>query len=388
MPDRSARKTPLLTLALFALIAWMNGCRTGGHGATRGLPPVRESTPVAPSPSPSAPPSGDEGTLSPLQYPGERHLANVRQLTFGGENAEAYWSSDGRSLIFQSTRPPFACDQIFTLDVDEVAPTPRLVSTGLGRTTCPYFFPGGRRFLYASTHLASRECPAPPDRSKGYAWGVFAEYDLFSSDGRTVTRLTDAPGYDAEATISTDGQRIVFTSARDGDLELYSMAADGSDARRLTFTPGYDGGAFFSDDGEWLVYRASRPKDEASLLDFRTLLAKALVRPTSLELHVMRRDGTHDRQVTANGVANFAPFFFRGGHERIVFCSNLADPRGRNFDLYAVNADGTDLTRITFNPTFDGFPMFSPDGRRIAFCSNRHNARAGDTNVFVADWVP
>lgn len=359
---------------------------------------------AAPAPKPAATtasaPSGAgrsaspfEGVESPLTYPGERHLANVRQLTFGGENAEAYWSADGRKLIFQSTRPPYGCDQIFVLDVTAEAGTPaaepKLVSTGRGRTTCSYVHPSGKRILYSSTHLGDPACPPPPDRSHGYTWALYPAYDVFTAapDGSDLRRLTETPGYDAEATISTDGTRIVFTSVRDGDLELYSMAADGSDVKRLTNAPGYDGGAFFSDDGRWIVYRASRLPEGEKLAEYRALLSKNLVRPTALEIRVMRSDGSEDRAVTANGAANFAPFFFRGRHDRILFCSNLADPKGRDFDLYAVDGDGTNLERITFNPTFDGFPMFSPDGRRLAFCSNRHNARPGETNVFVADWV-
>jgi TolB protein len=350
-------------------------------------PPAASASASTASPRPPANPY--EGTLSPLTYPGERHLANVRQLTFGAENAEAYWSSDGKRLIFQSSRPPYECDQIYVMDPDDPAGSTRLVSTGQGRTTCSYFFPDGKRILYASTHLGSKRCPTPPDMSQGYVWGLFADYDIFTAnvDGSDLRRITAAPGYDAEATISTDGRSIVFTSARDGDLELYAMAPDGSNVRRLTNAVGYDGGAFYSDDGEWLVYRASHPKEPAAIADFKALLSRSLIRPKTLDLHVMRADGMGDRQVTDNNAANFAPFFFRGGHDRIIFCSNLADPKGRNFDLFAVNADGTDLERITFNPTFDGFPMFSPDGKRLAFCSNRHNAKSGETNVFVADWV-
>lgn len=355
-------------------------------------PPLAEMA-SAPTPAAEGAParraSPYEGTLTPLQWPGERHLANVRQLTFGGENAEAYWSADGRKLIFQSTRPPQRCDQIFVVDVESPG-EPRLVSTGKGRTTCAYFMPDGERILYSSTHLGGRDCPPPPDMSQGYVWALYPDYDLFSArpDGSDVRRLTTNPGYDAEATVSPDGRRVVFTSVRDGDLDLYSMNPDGGDVRRLTRSVGYDGGAFYSDDGRWIVYRASRPETPKAIEEFRALLNRQLVRPSRLEIHVMRADGSDDRQVTSLGVASFAPFFFRGTHERLLFVSNLADPAGRNFDVWAVNLDGTDLERITYNPTFDGFPMLSPDGRKIAFCSNRHNAKANETNVFVADWVP
>ena len=385
----SRRYRGLLPLAAATLA--VSGC-----AARPGSPSAATSATPAAAPATKEPGVGAgarvslEGTHSPLEVPGEKHLRNVRQLTFGGENAEAYWSADGGRLIFQSTHPPFACDQIFVLDIEDPKAEPRLVSTGDGRTTCAYFFPDGKRILFSSTHLGGRSCPKPPDMSQGYVWALYPDYDVFSADadGKNLTRLTATPGYDAEATISTDGRRIVFTSTRDGDLDLYAMSADGSGVTRLTDAVGYDGGAFFSDDGEWIVYRASHPVEPAAVESFKALLARFLIRPRALEIRVMKADGSADQQVTALGAASFAPFFFRGGHDRILFSSNANDPRGRNFDLWAVNADGSGLEQITFNPTFDGFPMFSPDGRRLAFCSNRHNAKAGDTNVFVADWVP
>jgi Tol biopolymer transport system component len=331
-----------------------------------------------------------EGTLSPIEYPGETHLANIRQLTFGGENAEAYWSADGTRLIFQSTRPPYACDQIFVVDLEGDDAEPKLVSTSEGRATCAYFFPDGERILYSSTHLGAKDCPRRPDMSKGYVWALYPDYDIFTAraDGTDLRRLTDVYGYDAEATISTDGKKIVFTSTRDSDLDIYSMNADGSGVKRLTVAIGYDGGPFYSDDGGWIVYRAAHQTKAEEIESFRSLLSRFLIRPRSLEIRVMRADGSDDRQVTNLGAASFAPYFFRGGHGRIIFASNKNDPRGRNFDLFVVNADGTDLTQITMSPTFDSFPMFSPDGKKLVFCSNRHNARPGETNVFVADWVP
>lgn len=324
------------------------------------------------------------GPTRDLRLPQERHLAHLRQLTFGGENAEAYFSFDGQALVFQSTRDGRACDQEYVMGAD--GSSPRLVSTGRGRVTCGYFFPGGDRLLYASTHEASPDCPAPPDMSHGYSWALY-DYQLYTAraDGSDLRPLAHAPGYNAEATISKDGW-IVFTSTRDGDLDLYKMRLDGSGLTRLTDTPGYDGGAFFSADGKRIVYRASRPKDAAELAQYRALLAQKLVRPTQLEIWVMDADGKHQRQVTHLGAASFAPFFHPDGR-RIIFASNVADPRGRDFDLYLVNDDGTGLERVTYNETFDGFPMFSPDGKKLVFASNRNGSRPGETNVFIADWV-
>ena len=327
--------------------------------------------------------TGAPARVVPLS--GEKRLANIRQLTFGGENAEAYFSRDGKQLIFQSTREGWACDQQYTMNVDGSAL--RKVSTGMGRTTCGYFMPDARHIVYASTHLGGRECPPRPDFSRGYVWPIYASYDIFRAnvDGTGVTRLTDAPGYDAEPTVAPDGT-IVFTSVRDGDMEIYTMAADGSGVRRLTARPGPDGGPFFSYDGSLIIFRGKQITDEKELADYRTLLGEGLWRPTDLELFVMKRDGSGLRQITDSGGSNFAPFIHPDGR-RAIFASNRHDPKGRNFDLYLVNLDGTGVERVTFNDTFDGFPMFSPDGRRLVFASNRNAAREGETNVFIADWV-
>lgn len=318
--------------------------------------------------------------------PAEPRLTNLRQLTFGGENAEAYWSADGRYLIFQKTEPPgIPCDQIFVMEVN--GDDMHRVSTGEGRTTCAYFFPSGDRIVYSSTHAESPACPAPPDRSRGYVWGLY-EYDVYSAnaDGSDVVRLTDTPGYDAEATISRDGSRIVFTSVRDGDLDIYTMDADGGNVTRLTDTPGYDGGPFFSPDGTKIVYRAHHPTDPDELADYQALLAEGLVRPGVLGVWIMDADGSNKRQITDETGANFAPFFHPSG-EKIIFSSNRHDPTGRDFDIYMINIDGTGLERITAYPEFDGFPMFSPDGTKLVFASNRGGSVEGETNIFVADWV-
>lgn len=325
-------------------------------------------------------------TPAVVAAPAEKHLGNITQLTFGGENAEAYFSADGRRLIFQSTRDNHGCDQIYTMNVD--GSNVKMVSTGTGRTTCAYFFPNLGRILYSSTHLGSKDCPPRPDFSQGYVWAIYPSYDIFIArpNGSELKQLTQTPGYDAEATISTSGKKIVFTSTRDGDLDIYSMDANGRNVRRLTNEIGYDGGPFYSRDGRQIVYRAYHPQSEKDKADYLSLLKANLIRPTTLEIWVMNADGSNKRQITRNGKANFAPYFFPDG-KRIIFASNMDDPKGRNFDLYVINVDGSGLKRITDNDTFDGFPMFSPDGKKLVFASNRNAKERGETNVFIADWV-
>lgn len=321
-----------------------------------------------------------------LEHPEETHLVDIRQLTFGGENAEAYWSPDGRELSFQSTRPPYECDQIFRMSVADPAKS-TLVSTGVGRTTCAHFTSDGERILFSSTHLESEACPPVPDFSQGYVWPLYDSFDIFSarSDGSDLVRVTDSGFYDAEATVcATDGS-VVFTSTRDGDLELYKMDADGGNVRRLTSAPGYDGGAFFSADCSKIVWRASRPEEGEELADYQRLLADNMVRPSKLEIFVSDGEGKNVRQVTDLGAASFAPFFFPSG-DRILFSTNHGDSSGREFDIWAIDVDGSNLERITHMPGFDGFPIFSPDGEWLAFSSNRNQGKPGETNVFVARW--
>lgn len=325
-------------------------------------------------------------SADPLSVSGEKHLRNIRQLTLGGENAEAYFSADDKQLIFQSTRDGRQCDQIYTMNID--GSNVKLISTGDGRTTCSYFFPTGKRILYSSTHLGAKECPPRPDFSKGYVWAIYPAFDVFTArpNGSGLQRLTETPGYDAESTITRDGKKIVFTSMRDGDLDIYTMDANGRNVKRLTNELGYDGGPFWSYDGKLIVYRANHPQTDKDKADYSELLKNNLIRPTTLEIWVMNADGSNKRQITKNGKANFAPYFFPDG-KRVIFASNMNDPRGRNFDLYTINVDGSGLERITFNETFDGFPMFSRDGKKLVFASNRHSKTQGDTNVFIADWV-
>ena len=323
-------------------------------------------------------------TPQPAQ-PVERHLRNIKQLTFGGENAEAYFSFDGKKLTFQSTGK-YACDQIFTMNVD--GKDMKLLSSGKGRTTCSHFMPDNKSIVYASTHLGGDGCPPVPGRELGYVWPIYDTYDIFriNIDGSGLRRLTSTTGYDAEATVAKDG-RIVFTSTRDGDMDIYSMNGDGSDVRRLTNLPGPDGGAFFSADGSKVVFRGRHTPPGKELDDYTALLKKNLWRPTSLDVFVMNRDGSGLTQVTRDmGGANWAPFFAPDG-TKVIFASNYKSPRGPNFDLYMINVDGTGLEQVTFSEAFDGFPMFSPDGTKLVFASNRNSTKETDTNLFIADWV-
>lgn len=323
-------------------------------------------------------------TLARVPEPGEGFFGEIRQLTQGGQNAEAYFSRDGQRLILQRQESDSTCDQQYVIGVDGSGL--RRVSSGLGRTTCGYFYANDERILYSSTVHVSEACPPRPDFSRGYVWPLY-EYDIYTAraDGSGVERLTDTPGYDAEATVSPDGGRIVFTSARDGDLDIYTMNVDGTDVRRLTTTLGYDGGPFFSPDGRRIVYRSYHPATAQDSTDYRALLADGLVRPSRMELWVMDADGRNQRQVTHLGGANFAPYFHPDG-QRIIFASNHKDPRSRNFDLFLVNLDGTGLVQVTTHGDFDGFPMFSPDGTKLVFASNRFGSVPGETNIFIAEW--
>jgi TolB protein len=323
-----------------------------------------------------------------LAAPGEKRLQNIKQLTTGGENAEAYFSSDGKRLIFQSKRDDRKCDQIYTMNID--GSNVRMVSNGEGRTTCSYFHKGGKKIIYGSTHLGSKDCPPNPDFSLGYVWAIYPTYDIFeaNADGSKIKPLTNTPGYDAEATVSPDGKKIIFTSMRAGDLDLYVMDKKGKNVKRLTTELGYDGGAFFSPSGKQIVYRAYHPKTDAEIARYKDRLSKDLIEPNNFEIWVMNADGTNKRQITKLGSASFAPFFTPDG-KRIIFCTNhfATDARKRNFDLALINLDGTGLERVTYDESFDGFPMFSPDGKKLVFASNRNAAKQGDTNVFIADWV-
>ena len=316
----------------------------------------------------------------------EVRLYNIRQLTFSGENAEAYFSANGKRLIFQSHDGDSLCDQIYVMDI--ASRQAEMVSTGNGVTTCSYFgYPDCNNIIYASTHLANKTCPEKPDYSKGYVWKLYPGYDIFMADlnGSIIGQLTNSPGYDAEATVAFNGSKIIYTSIMSGDLEVWSMDKDGSNKKQLTDRLGYDGGAFFNMDATKIVWRVYHPKTEKEIRDYRSLLSQNSIRPMALQIWTMNTDGSNKTQITDNNAANFGPYFFPDGN-KIIFSSNLHDPKGRDFDLYAINTDGSSLERVTYFNGFDGFPMFSPDGKYLVFASNRNQAKIGDTNLFIAEW--
>ena len=330
-----------------------------------------------------------------VHYPQEKHLANISQLTDGGDNAEAYFSFDNSMIVFQAKVPEWGskCDQIYYFpfeDGDMKTAMPQLLSEGLGRTTCSFFMPGDTTFLYASTRSGGDACPPDPERRTDgkYVWPIYPDFDIYIANlkGEIVDTLVGGPGYDAEATVSAQGDKIVFTSDRSGDLELYTCDIDGSNVKQITSELGYDGGAFFSPDGSQLVFRSSRPTTEVEIKEYKELLTQGLVMPTNMEIYTCNVDGSNKTKITNLGKANWAPFFHPSG-KKIIFSSNHAGKRGYEFNLYMINIDGTGLERITYDEIFDAFPMFSYDGKKLIFSSNRNNGGTRNTNLFIADWV-
>ena len=333
--------------------------------------------------------------METLLYEGEeKHLSNVKQLTFGGDNAEAYFSFDSRKITYQMRNKDkgMDCDQIYYFDLansntKDVPPT--LISTGAGRTTCSYFLPGDSLILYASTHLGNKECPKDPERRPDgkYVWAIYSDFDIFIADlkGGIKKQLTNTPGYDAEATVSPDGKKIVFTSIRSGDLELYTMDVNGDNVKQVTNQLGYDGGAFFSPDSKQLIFRSSRPTTPEDILEYNNLLKEGLVMPTRMSLYTCNIDGKNLRKITDLPNASWAPYFHPSG-KKVIFATNYKATRGLPFNLMMVDLDGTNMEQITYDTMFDAFPMFSPDGKKIIFSSNRNNNGSRDTNLFIADW--
>ncbi|HNE46200.1 MAG TPA: hypothetical protein PLM27_08520 [Chitinophagales bacterium] len=359
-----------LTGIFMAALIWV-GCSTGKAGSTAQV----------------SVPNND----SLLRYPAEKHLKNIHQLTYGGDNAEGYWSFNSEMLVFQrrNMNEGVPCDQIYygKVPTDGSRFEYSLLSTGKGRTTCSYFMPGNKSVIFASTHATVDSCIADPDKSHGYLWGVYNSYEIFEADlkGNIIRQLTNNNYYDAEAVVSPKGDKILFTSDRSGDLELWTMNIDGSNLKQITNELGYDGGAFFSPDGNSIIFRASRPKTEEEVKVYKDLLAQQFVKPTAMEIFTCNADGTGLRQITQLGGANWAPFFHPSG-KKIIFSSNHVTKRVP-FNLFMINLDGSGLEQITYDTVFDAFPMFSYDGKKLVFASNRNSGGTHDTNLFVADWV-
>lgn len=335
-------------------------------------------------------------TTSLISEQEKKHFKSIQQLTFGGDNAEAYFDKTGTKLTFQVTNKNWnvSCDQIYYLDLKKIKNKDlskessfKKISTGKGRTTCSYFMPDGKHILFASTHHKMDSCPPVPHIKGKYVWPLYPEYDIFVADlnGKIVKQLTDNNYYDAEATVSPKGDKIVFTSTRSGDIELWVMNIDGSNPVQITNELGYDGGAFFSPDGSKIVFRASRPKTEEEIKEYKELLAQNLVAPTNMEIFVCDADGKNLQQVTHLGKANWAPFFHPSG-KKIIFSSNHHSQRGFDFQLFMIDIDGKNLEQITTESNFNAFPMFSPDGKKLIFSSNRNNNNTRDTNLFLVEW--
>lgn len=324
----------------------------------------------------------------------EKNLKNITKLTFGGDNAEAYFSPNSKMLTMQVTNPAIGaqCDQIYLYDLTQkpAESNLKLISTGKGRTTCSFFMPDGKHIIYASTHKANPDCPPKPAPRKDgkYLWPVYSDFEIFEADlnGKITKQLTNSPGYDAEAVVSPDGKKIAFTSTRSGDLEIWIMDIDGKNLKQLTHGLGYDGGAFFSHDSKKLVFRSSRPKTEEEIREYKDLLAENLVAPTNMEIYTINIDGTDLKQITNLGKANWAPYF-HPSDKKIIFSSNHHSTRGYDFQLYMIDVDGKNLQQITYESEFNAFAMFSPDGKKLVFASNREGEKQHETNVFIADWV-
>jgi len=322
------------------------------------------------------------GTITPARagepQPTEStYLSNIKQITntsMGFTKAgEAYFSPDGNSIIFQATPNGKDDYQIYTLALG--SHKPKMVSTGKGACTCAYYRPDGKKIIFASSHLdPNLDKPQPAkEKKKDYKWDFNPQMDIFEAnpDGSDLKRLTQSPGYDAEGSYSHDGRLIVFTSERDGDLEIYVMDAYGTNTRRLTTSKGYDGGPFFSPDDKAIIYRGDH-RDDGKM---------------NLQLHIVGLDGQNDRAITDNQLFNWCPYWYPSGHSFIFTQADhgaYANGGKPNYDLYMMKIDGSDLTRITFDPEFDGLPVFNSDGSKLMWTSKRGGLP--EAQVFIADF--
>ena len=300
-----------------------------------------------------------------------RHLRNVRQVTTGFARAgEGYFRPDGQAVIFQASESAEGDYQIYTLDLAPGS-KPTMVSTGRGKCTCSYYHPDGKSILFASTHLdanasAKKKGPAY-SRTERYRWDFDAAMDIFRAapDGTNLVRLTDAPGYDAEGSYSPDGTRIIFTSFRDGDGEIYIMDADGKNPRRITRSKGYDGGPFFSPDGKKIIYRSDRKQNDL------------------LQVYLNNPEGTAERALTSNDAVNWGPFF-HADSRHIVYSTSLHGHQ--NYEIYLLDTETGRQDRVTYRDGFDALPVFNGDGSKLLWTSK---GRAADktSQLFIADFT-
>jgi Tol biopolymer transport system component len=313
------------------------------------------------------------------------HLENLKQLTKGGQNAESYWSPDGKRLIFQSTRDGRECDQQYIMNAD--GSDQHMVSTGKGVTTCGYFCADNKHIIYASTHESGDKCPPPADRSRGYVWAVYPGFEIYyaTDDGKIEKKLTNSPGYDAEGTINWHLKRIIYTSLSSGDLELWSMNMDGSAKKQLTKSEGYDGGPVYSRDGKKIAWRGNHPDTPEKVASYRALLKDNLTTPMKMELFIANADGSNVKQITNFGCASFAPTFTPDG-KKLLFSSNKHKCDSREFELYLINVDGTGLEQVTTFGGFTSFPEFSPDGKKLVFATDYKATGRYEFNIYTADW--
>jgi len=318
-------------------------------------------------------------------YYGEDHLTKIKQLTREGENKKASFAPNNEKIIFQAMRDNLRCDAIYSMkrDGSEI----NLLSSGKGIAVSAKIAPDNESIIYSSTHKVDYQCPQRPEFSLDYVWSLYRDYDVFVSDsfGGSTKRLTRTEDYDGNASYSPTGNRVVFTSNRSGDLELYLMNSDGSNVKQLTKAVGYDGDAVFSPDGKYIVWRASRPKGN-DLDEYRYQLSQGLLRAGKFELFLLKLGSKRAVRLTNNGATNFSPSFDPQS-SKVIFSSNMSQDDGLNYDLYTVDIKTRKLERITYYSGFDGYPVFSSDGKKLLFTSSRNFRYKAETNIFTVDWV-